>query len=107
MMNGEDLNKAKRGKPTLNVDKPDDRQLLYMNSNYNIKFCHGNDADVVIGRIINGLVSKLNQEHKLLKYLLVVVDADIIDDLNIFEYGAHCGLAQNVNWMVNQIDSIL
>ena len=46
----------------------------------------------------------LNSEHKLPRYLVVVMDKDIIQSINLFNYGAYQVIAETVNWLTRQID---
>ena len=80
---------------------------LYMNDWYNIKHFHDSKSEVAIGRMVNALIDGINTEHVLPKYLILIPDTDIINDLNIFEFGAHKGLAMSVNWLTKQVNLVI
>ena len=91
-------------------NKNKDRPTLYMADYYNVRpFCYTQTATVkpAIARIVNSLIDGVNQEHRLPKYLIVVIDWDIIDDLEFFDFGADKCLAVNINWLFKHIDITL
>ena len=95
-MSNEHMLDHKAGKPT-----------LYMLDCYNVKRLTEKTPDPnnsAIGRIINPLIETFNTVHRLPKYLIVVIDWDIIIDLNIFNKDAYKCLAMMVNWLTHQID---
>ena len=56
-----------------------------------------------IGRILNSYIEALNSRERLPRFLIVIIDKDIIDDVNVFEFGATKEIAENVHWLVRQI----
>ena len=80
---------------------------LYLHEYFNVNILQAGKSDVAVGRILNGLIDELNTSHILPKYLVIIIDSDVIEDLNIFEFGVHKGLALNVNWLAKQVDLTL
>ena len=61
---------------------------------------HSLGATRTIARTFNVVVEGLNNKKCLPRFLIVVVDKDIIKDVNIFEYGASKAIVKNVEWLV-------
>ena len=61
----------------------------------------------LIARIINALTEALNTEKKLPKYLVVIIDKDIIDGVDVFEHGANKVVQDLVEWVTRQINILI
>ena len=85
----------------------------YLNDYYNVHgyFTSSVMQDRATGRILNVLIEVLNQKQiarqRLPRFLVVVLDKDIIADLNSFKVGAVKNLATLVNWLTCQIDIVI
>ena len=86
--------------------KKSDIPQLYIRDCYNVKqFCHQNIPQrPAIGRMVNATIEAINQEKKLPKYLIVIPDGDVIRDIEDFDYGANRFLAEQINWLVKNIN---
>ena len=58
----------------------------------------------MIGRVLNSFIEALNEGRRLPRFLIVMLDKEIIEDINVFDYGASSEIIDNVNWLVRQID---
>ena len=61
-------------------------------------------ATRTIACTFNAAVEGLNNKRRLPRFVIVIVDKDIIEDVNIFEYGASKAIFKNVEWLVRQIN---
>ena len=57
-----------------------------------------------IGRVLNAFINALNQGRCLPRFLLIILDKDVIEDVNVFDYGAAKELLKNVQWLIRQIN---
>ena len=58
----------------------------------------------VIGRVLNSFIEALNEGRRLPRFLIVLLDKEIIDDVNVFDYGASNEINENVTWLMRQLD---
>ena len=58
-------------------------------------------------RILNKLIDALNKNDRMPKYIIFLLDKDIIGDLKSIEYGATKNLANIVNWLARQCDILI
>ena len=67
------------------------------------------DAKHAVGRTINALITELNEKNQTLpKYLVVVMDKDILEDFDkICENSINNDIAEIVNWFVHQIQMVI
>ena len=88
------------------LDRKSGKPTLYLMDCYNLKmFKPQNDTiSPAILRVSNALMEGINGNDRLPKYIIVVIDYDIIIDLNVFDYGAHKALKLHVDWIVNEFD---
>ena len=88
------------------LDRKAKKSTLYMMDCYNTKIFHPKNKMVEesVARIHNALTEGLNANQILPKFIIVIIDKDIIEDLNIFDYGAHKGLALHIDWITKNID---
>ena len=91
------LNKAKLDRK---ATKP------YLHEYYNTKGYYYSSSYIqsAISRMLNKLIEALNENDRLPRHLIVLMDKDIINDLQNFEFGATKNLANMVNWLTRQID---
>ena len=84
--------------------------MPYIQEYYNVKFlCDPlNAANNSTGRILNALLSGINEKNAHLpKYLLVVMDKDIIADIDATDSAAVQILQHLVYWLTHQVNIIL
>ena len=76
----------------------------YLHDYYNIKgyFYTASWVTSATSRILNKLIEALNENDKLPKMLIFVMNKDIISDLKDFNFGATKNLANIVNWLTRQ-----
>ena len=78
--------------------------IPYLHSFYNV---HGFSTHPssgnhrTIGRIINALIHALNTRKRLPRFLVVIIDKDIIEDVGIFDFGVTNEIGQEPG-MVNE-----
>ena len=61
----------------------------------------------VIGRMINALIEGLNKGRQLPRFLVIIIDKDIIKDVGIYDYGAAKEIMDNMSWLAKQIDVLI
>ena len=61
----------------------------------------------VIARVLNSVIEGLNTRERLPRFLIIMLDKDVIEDVYMFNYGASKQLCQVVRWLVKQIDIVL
>ena len=89
------------------LDRKNKKSTLYMMDSYNIKTFYPQNKVLVpeaVARINNALIEGLNHNHVLPKFKIAVIDKDLIEDLNIFDYGAHKALALHVDTLIKNVD---
>ena len=82
----------------------------YLQDYYNVKKFHATSASRVTtatSRILNKLIDALNKNDRMPKYIIFLLDKDIIGDLKSIEYGATKNLANIVNWLARQCDILI
>ena len=90
--------------------KNDLEPVPYLLQYYNVKFFYKRLSVSVrrtIGRILNSLIEALNEEHKLPRFLVVIIDKDIISDTDVFDPNAERVVADNVAWLIRQISILI
>ena len=76
----------------------------YLLEFYNIKKFYNLSPGVrVIARIINALIEAIDERQKLPRFLLVILDKDILADLDVYDPQIVRLIRQMVNWVVKQI----
>ena len=84
---------------------------LFLNEFFNIKTYNktAGDAQFAVGRIINAITSVVNDKGATLpKYLVVILDHDIIRDIDdVFTTEAPHAIATLTDWTVRQINLII
>ena len=80
---------------------------LYMPKYYNIHHFTSAIGESVMARVVNATIDGMNKHHHLPRYLIVLLDIDMIHDLNIYEFGVHKGLALTINWLAKQLDLLM
>ena len=57
-----------------------------------------------VARIYNALAEGLNNRICLPRFLLVIIDKDIVEDINLFEYSASTAIFKVFEWLIRQIN---
>ena len=77
----------------------------YLHEYYNIHKFDQADSDVRAPvRIVNSLINALNEKINLPHFLVVVMDADILADLNVFDKNIHKDIRKIITWITKQIN---
>ena len=83
---------------------------LFITEYYNIKsFCEPSAAgvDLAIARMVNNLTEAIIKRNRLPKYLIVIPDRDIINDVDLSNKNAVKTIQQITRWFVRQLDTII
>ena len=79
---------------------------LYMNEYYNVlPFVRTGEANC-IARVINSLIDALNECHRLPRFLVIILDCDIIDDADPFKVD-QLFMQRVTMWLLKQIDLLI
>ena len=57
-----------------------------------------------IACIFHALVEGLNNRIRLPRFLLVIIDRDIIEDINLFDYGVSSAIFKEFEWLIRNIN---
>ena len=82
----------------------------YLYSMYNLKFFYMNlisPVQPMIVRLYNALVQALNENEHLPKFIIVIPDKNIIEQLNCFDCGINEMIEDNLSWLFKNISQIL
>ena len=58
-------------------------------------------------RVLNKLIEALNENSRLPKMIIFIIDKDFITDVKNYDYGATRNLANLVNWFMRQCDIVV
>ena len=84
-------------------DKDNSQFYLYENFNICAWYVKQITTVPVIGKIQNALVAALNDFPHLPKYIFIVPDKDIIQDIGHYDDGVKKAMFDNLNWLTKQI----
>ena len=77
----------------------------YLQEFYNIKhFTQSDPNDMVCTRVFNALVDATNERKKLPRFLIVMIDQDIINSIDVFDEDAVFMIRDQVLWLARQIN---
>ena len=80
----------------------------YLQEYYNVKGFNYPSANAGIKyattRILNSVIEALNSCDRLPRMILLLPDQDIINDVNLYDFGAYKVIAAVVNWLTHQVD---
>ena len=76
----------------------------YIQEYYNVKPYFQTSRDRVPARILNSLVDVINERQRLLRFLLVILDKDLLHDMNVCEEDIVKSIRQVTQWIVRQIN---
>ena len=57
-----------------------------------------------IGRVVNSLITALNTRDRLPRLVVIMLDKDLIEDVGIYDHCAEDVIAQNLDWLIRQIE---
>ena len=60
-----------------------------------------------IGRILNALIVGLNTHDRLPRYVVLMLDKDLIDDINVFSDEAEDEIVECISWLFRQMEMYL
>ena len=75
-------------------------KLPYLLEFYNVKLIQKSDDvsnNLAISRTLNAFIDALNKNQRLSKYLVVIMDRDILDDLDVMDEKVHSIIPLIVN----------
>ena len=75
-------------------------KLPYLLEFYNVKLIQKSDDvsnNLAISRTLNAFIDTLNKNQRLSKYLIVIMDRDILDDLDVMDEKVHSIIPLIVN----------
>ena len=76
----------------------------YLNDFYNVLPFSRDTPDVqVVTRVVNSMIEVINRTKRLPRFLIVMLDKDLISEIDIFSKYAIKTLKENVNWLAKQI----
>ena len=82
-------------------------QEYYMKKYFDVQ-SFTSDADInILARLHNAVVCAINKETLLLKYMMMVIDVDIIREMNFNDYGVSILLGKWLHWLANEIHRLL
>ena len=88
--------------------KKDKLPYLYEFYNLSAWFCSQVKTNVpVIAKLQNSLAAALNEYEHLPKYIVIIPDMDIVQDVNLFQCGVKDALYDNINWLFKQVGKCL
>ena len=79
----------------------------YLEEFYNIQGFYQQSSqvsDYATGRIYNSVIDSLNANDRLPRFLVVVIDKDILHDIETLDYGVAEAIAFLTNWLTRKID---
>ena len=82
---------------------------FYMIDFYNVKSFSNTSTsvDFAATHILNALTEAINKEQSLPKYLLVILDQDIIFDVDVFSSNSGFLVSEMTRWFIQQVDTII
>ena len=83
--------------------------IPYLEDFYNVQGFYPKIADVkmnALSRIYNHVVEALN-EDLLPRFLIIVIDKDIFQDISIIDFGVAQNISAILNWLTRQVDIVV
>ena len=85
-------------------DKKRAKVKPYLLEYYNIKkFTRADPNDLVVTRVFNSLVDAINERKRFPRFLIVILDKDVINNADVFDDNILDFIRDSVNWLVKQI----
>ena len=92
------------------MDSKHETSKLYMKENYEIKWFASNSLDLnrsPLGRIRNQFVKAIMDEILLLRLVLIITDADIINSVLYKDYGVSDTYGRIVHWLAAEFNKVV
>ena len=95
---------------TIRFESQHDRKKtapMYLQEYYNVLPFYSTDGEPrAVARIVNSLISGLNSRDRLPKYILMLIDRDILMDIDVLDDDddVPSTLYENICWVVKQVD---
>ena len=83
---------------------------LHMEDYFNIHAFYNDKAsapELAATHIVNSAVDAVNKSHRLPKFLVVILDKDILSDFDLFASDAVESIAEETSWVVKQIQTAM
>ena len=83
---------------------------LYIHDYYNVhSFIQLKETGVssLLARIYNAIIKALNTRSRLPRFLVIILDQDLITDVAIYDFKATKQIKKALNWLMRQIDMIV
>ena len=74
----------------INSEQPNGMKKLYLTQNYNVLTYHStrmSKPDPFLARVHNSLVDALNKDNYLPRYIIIILDKDLIVNADLYNYG--------------------
>ena len=81
--------------------------IPYLEQYYNVQKYYPTTADLktnATSRILNAAMDALNEEFRLPRFLVIIIDKDLLGDFKNLEFGTTKSMAKMINWLVRQVD---
>ena len=94
----------------LTMAKQDNKPWPYLMHYYNVDPLHLpqlSNNRALLSCILNALVKKMNTDWHLLKYLLILIDQDLIAESGVYDYGVTHTLEDTIKWFLININLVL
>ena len=80
----------------------------YIQEYYNVlDYSRASETGRVPSKIYNALVDAIDQRHRLPRFILIIIDNDIIRDINVFSKHAVKYINDSVNWLTRNINNLI
>ena len=84
-----------------------DQLYIYLYYNIVLFFTSGtSQIRSLMARVINSIIEGLNSKERLPKYVLILLDKDLIESLDYFVFGISEALDDCVSWLVKQVNKL-
>ena len=81
---------------------------MYLHEFYNTKpLCNPDRHGNLLARIVNSLLEECNTTHHLPRFLVVMIDKDLITDLDVYDRDIVMMIRDVVNWLTRQINILI
>ena len=82
----------------------------YLFAYYNLDHLYSNqmsDNRSLLARIINALIDKLNEHSHLPRYIVILIDKDLILNAQVFDFGVCDTFEHTTRWLLNNIVCVI
>ena len=79
----------------------------YLYEYYNVTGFWKQNSRRVIRHTLNAFIEALNGGHCLPRFLVIVLDKDLIEDVDLYDFGASKEIYENLKWLIKQMDVLI